>query len=355
MAARSLQEPIRIAMLGCGGLGKAAAQIIGMKRECRLVAICDSTGYALDPDGLDTETLAALTTDIASGYRRPARRSPLAARSAAAGVATASGLDIAAADDPLQELLERAELFDAVFVALPNLPNEFIPSVTQRFLRRSTGLVYVDVLKRTGAVAQMYALDDQVQRARSVYLTGCGATPGLLSAAAVLAAQSFITVESVEIWWGVGIANWAQHKATIREDIAHLPGYTVERAKAMTDAEVDALLEQTNGRLELHHMEHADDLLLERAGVVDRRAQVEVGGVMDTRHARKPVTTTMTLTGITFEGRRSSHRFVLGDETTMAANVIGPALGYLKRGAWLRDRGVHGVFGSTEVLPMVMR
>ena len=55
------------------------------------------------------------------------------------------------------------------------------------------------------------------------------------------------------------------------------------------------------------------------------------------------------------EGKRSSHKFILGDETTMAANVIGPALGYLKRGVWLKARGLYGVFGSTEFLPMVVR
>ena len=76
---------------------------------------------------------------------------------------------------------------------------------------------------------------------------------------------------------------------------------------------------------------------------------------MDTRHAKKPVSTTMTLTGITYEGKRASHRFILGDETTMAANVIGPALGYLKRGVWLKQHGLFGVFGSTEFLPMLVR
>jgi hypothetical protein len=177
----------------------------------------------------------------------------------------------------------------------------------------------------------------------------------MLAAAAVLAAQSFIDVEKVDIWWGVGIANWDAYKATIREDIAHLPGYTLERAMAMSDEEIDALLERTNGLLELRRMEHADDLLLQRVGVVDRLDQVEVGGVMDTRHPKKPVSTTMTLTGLTFEGKRSSHKFILGDETTMAANVIGPALGYLKRGVWLKARGLFGVFGCTEFLPIVVR
>jgi len=177
----------------------------------------------------------------------------------------------------------------------------------------------------------------------------------ILAAAAVLAAQSFIEVERVDIWWGVGIANWEAYKATIREDIAHLPGYTVERAKAMTDAEVETLLARTNGLLELRRMEHADDFLLQRVGVVESLDQVEVGGVMDTRHPKKPVSTTMTLTGTTFEGKRSSHTFILGDETTMAANVIGPALGYLKRGVWLKAHELFGVFGCTEFLPMVVR
>ncbi len=76
---------------------------------------------------------------------------------------------------------------------------------------------------------------------------------------------------------------------------------------------------------------------------------------MDTRSAQKPVSTTMTLTGITFEGRRSQHRSILGDETSMAANVCGPALGYLKRAEWLRKRGVFGVFGSAEMMPMVVK
>ena len=123
----------------------------------------------------------------------------------------------------------------------------------------------------------------------------------------------------------------------------------------MSDSEVERLLEETSGKLTLRNMEHADDLLLQRSAVVEHLDQVEVGGVMDTRSPRKPVSTTMTLTGITFEGKRASHRFVLGDETTMAANVLGPMLGYLKRAIWLRDKGIHGVFGSTDFMPMPLR
>ena len=379
------QGRMRVAVLGAGGLGKAAARIMSMKREVCLSAICDSRGIAASAEGLPGEAVAGLSGDLVEGVQRwqedgedaagpvgrPARSNGVG------GVATLTAVEARPStslgtvlseprlqagrvearhcDDPIGEVLGMADRLDAVLVALPNLPNEFIPGVMARFASAGASLAFVDVLKRTRAVEQMFGLDPQVKAAQSVVMTGCGATPGMLAAAAVLAAQSFIEVEKVDIWWGVGIANWDAYKATIREDIAHLAGYTVERAKAMSDAEVEALLAQTDGLLELREMEHADDLLLARVGVVDERSQVEVGGVMDTRRPRKPVSTTMTLTGRTFEGKRASHTFILGDETTMSANVIGPALGYLKRALWLKAHGLFGVFGSTEFLPMVVR
>ncbi len=341
-------SPIRVAVLGAGGLGRAACRIIGFKRELRLVAICDSKGFLASPEGLSCSRLAEGSGDLVSAYHA-------AASSRSQGPSAASVLTAEHCDDPLQAVIDMADEIDGLVVTLPNMPNAFIPSVIERFLRANASLVSVDVLKRTTAVKQMLTLDPLVKEARSVVMTGCGATPGLLSAAAVLAAQSFIEIERVDIWWGVGIANWEAYKATIREDIAHVPGFNVEKANAMTDADVETYLAKTDGILELHHMEHADDVLLQRVGVVQSPEQVEVGGIMDTRHPKKPVSTTMTLTGITFDGKRASHRFILGDETTMAANVVGPALGYLKRGLWLRDRGLFGVFGATEVLPMVVR
>ncbi|MBI2173911.1 MAG: saccharopine dehydrogenase-like oxidoreductase [Candidatus Omnitrophica bacterium] len=344
--------PIRVAVLGAGGLGKAAAQIIGMKRELQLSAICDSHGVVVSSEGLCAQTFANLSGDLVEGFRAAEADGQVSKNG---GVRTVTEAEAFHCSNPIGEILERAKNLDAILIALPNLPNEFIPDVIRRFAQETESLVFVDVLKRTRAVELLFELDPLVRQAQSVVLTGCGATPGLLTAAAVLAAQSFIEVEQINIWWGVGISNWDAYKATIREDIAHLPGYGVERAKAMTDAEIEALLNQTQGLLELRHMEHADDVLLRRVGVVDSVDQVEVGGVMDTRHPKKPVSTTMTLTGRTFEGKRSSHQFVLGDETTMAANVIGPALGYLKRGLWLKSRGLFGVFGSTEFLPMIVR
>ena len=347
-------RPIRLAVLGAGGLGRAACRILAQKRDFRLTGICDSKGIVVSGTGLDLQRLAAGSGDLVASYDAHAD-APLRRAAQSGGTAIADAVIAEHCADPLGAMVEHAAEFDAVLITLPNMPNEFIPGTVERFVRRASGLVFADVLKRTRAVEQMFDLDEAVRASGGVVLTGCGATPGLLTAAAVLAAQSFISVEKVDIWWGVGIANWETYKATIREDIAHVPGYSVERARAMSDAEIEAFLDKTNGLLELHQMEHADDVLLERVGVVDSQDQIEVGGVMDTRHAKKPVSTTMTLTGITYEGKRTSHRFILGDDTTMAANVIGPALGYLKRALWMRERGLFGVFGSTDVMPMVAR
>ena len=148
----------------------------------------------------------------------------------------------------------------------------------------------------------------------------------------------------------MGIANWEAYRATIREDIAHLPGYDVPTAQKMTDAEVEALLDQTNGILTLENMEHADDLMLELAGVCPRD-RVSVGGVVDTRNPKKPLSTNVQVTGRTFEGKISTHTFTLGDETSMAANVCGPAFGYLKAGKYLHDRGIYGILTAAEVMP----
>lgn len=322
-----------VAVLGTGGLGKVAARIIGMKSSMKLAAVCDSKGYAYAENGLDAETVAKLVgTEAVCNIPQYGHTSK----------------------DSLGEIIKLADKIDAIFVALPNLPNDFIPNVVKRFVEGGYRGVWSDALKRTPAMEMMFGLDDLLKQAQGVYITGAGATPGLLTAAAVIAAQSFTKVEHVNIWWGVGIPNWEDYKATIREDIAHLPGYNVEKAKAMSDAEIEQLLNSRSGRLELHQMEHADDLLLTRVGVVERRDQVEVGGIIDTRSSKKPVSTTMTLTGYTFEGKKSSHRFILGDETSMGANVVGPALGYLARAVWLKEHKIYGVFGSTEFMPMVV-
>jgi len=320
---------MKIAILGAGGLGKAAARILAHKQSHTLVAIADADGFAFDADGLDARAIGDVKVGGSVASLPQGKRS----------------------DDSIGDIIRLKDEFDGVFLALPNLPNDFIPGVVQRFAGGGFQGALVDALKRTRAMEMVFALDPLLQQSRCTFLSGCGATPGLLTAAAALAAQSFVEIESVHIWWGVGIARWDDYKATIREDIAHLPGFDVDSAKALSDSEVELLLAKTEGKLTLHDMEHADDVMLERAGVCGRE-QVSVGGVMDTRSAQKPVSTTMTLRGRTFDGHTSEHRFILGDETSMAANVCGTALGYLSRAHWLKQRGVYGVFGSAEMMPL---
>ena len=214
--------------------------------------------------------------------------------------------------------------------------------------------VLVDALKRTSALEMMLLKQDSLQKSGITYLTGCGATPGLLTAAATIAAQSFHQVHQVEITFGVGIANWESYKATIREDIGHLADYTIEQARTMSDREVETLLEERSGLLKLENMEHADDLMLERLGICSRE-QVKVGGVVDTRNAKKPLSTNVRVTGRTFEGKISTHTFTLGDETSMAANVCGPAFGYLKTGYSLYQRQQYGIFTAAEVMPQFVK
>ncbi|HEY9649038.1 MAG TPA: saccharopine dehydrogenase-like oxidoreductase, partial [Coleofasciculaceae cyanobacterium] len=226
--------------------------------------------------------------------------------------------------------------------------------VARQFIQSGWRGVLVDALKRTSAVEQLLDLQDELQSAGITYMTGCGATPGLLTAAAALAAQSYAEIHSVKITFGVGIANWEAYRATIREDIAHLPGYDVEQANKMSDAEVEALLERTNGILTLENMEHADDVMLELAGICPRD-RVTVGGVVDTRNPKKPLSTNVQVTGRTFEGKISTHTFTLGDETSMAANVCGPAFGYLKTGISLHQRGIYGLFTAAEVMPQFVQ
>jgi hypothetical protein len=322
-------KPVRVGVLGFGGLGQAAARVLAPKREMLWVAAADHKGYAYDSQGLNPNTcIATYQSQGSVGYVEP--------------MGTLSHHSI-------QELIETAAV-DGHFLALPNLPNTFMASVARQFMQAGWQGVLVDALKRTSAVEQLLELREELQAAGITYMTGCGATPGLLTAAAALAAQSYAEIHSVKITFGVGIANWEAYRATIREDIAHLPGYNVERAQSMSDAEVEALLDETKGILCLENMEHADDVMLELAGICPRD-RVTVGGVVDTRNPKKPLSTNVQVTGRTFEGKISTHTFTLGDETSMAANVCGPAFGYLKAGISLHQRGIYGLFNAAEVMP----
>ena len=325
---------LKVGILGFGGLGQAAAKLLSSKQEMQLVVAADKEGFAYDRNGLNaSEAIAAYQSRGSLGYLE------------ASGILT---------QDSIAEAIATAQDVDGYFLALPNLPNTFMASVAKQFIASGWKGVLVDAIKRTSAVEQMIALAPELEAAGITYMSGCGATPGLLTAAAAIAAQSFAEVHQVEITFGVGIANWNAYRATIREDIAHMSGYTVDMAQAMTDAEVEALLEKTNGLISLENMEHADDIMLERVGICDRD-RVTVGGVVDTRNPKKPLSTNMKLTGRTFEGKISTHTFTLGDETSMAANVCGPAFGYLKAGQKFHQRGIYGLMTAAEVMPLFVK
>jgi len=326
-------KQINVGVLGFGGLGQAAARVIAPKKEMLWVAAADQKGYAYHAEGLDPISCSKIYQSQGSlGYLEP--------------YGTLSS-------NSIEELISKASV-EGYFLALPNLPNTFMADVARAFIASGWQGVLVDAMKRTSAVEQLLQLKDELQQAGITYMTGCGATPGLLTAAAALAAQSYTEIHSVKITFGVGIANWEAYRATIREDIAHLPGYDVERARAMTDAEVEALLDQTNGIITLENMEHADDVMLELAGICPRD-RVTVGGVVDTRNPKKPLSTNVKVTGRTFEGKISTHTFTLGDETSMAANVCGPAFGYLKAGVTLHRRGIYGLFTAAEIMPQFVQ
>jgi hypothetical protein len=334
MITANIAPAIRVGVLGFGGLGQAAAKVLAGKSQMNLVAVADQKGYAYAAEGLNfKDCITTYQSQGSVGYLEPI------------GNLT---------NNSIQDLIDSTQPVDGYFLALPNLPNDFIPSVARQFIQSGWRGVLVDAIKRTSAVEQLIAMKDELQAAGITYMTGCGATPGLLTAAAALAAQSYAEIHQVEITFGVGIANWEAYRATVREDIGHMPGYTVEVARAMTDAEVEALLDKTNGVLTLTNMEHADDLMLELAGIVDRD-RVTVGGVVDTRNPKKPLSTNVKVTGRTFEGKISTHTFTLGDETSMAANVCGPAFGYLKAGMQLHQRGIHGIFTAAEIMPQFVK
>ncbi|MGB3535300.1 MAG: saccharopine dehydrogenase-like oxidoreductase [Microcoleaceae cyanobacterium] len=330
----STQRPIGVGVLGFGGLGQAAIRVLAPKQQMHLLAAADKKGYAYSATGLNPdECISIYQTQGSLGYLEP--------------YGTLS-------NNSITELIEQAEAVDGYFLALPNLPNTFMASVAKQFIQSGWRGVLVDAIKRTSAVEQLLELKSDLQAAGITYLTGCGATPGLLTAAAAIAAQSYAEIHRVKITFGVGIANWEAYRATIREDIGHLPGYTIEQARAMSDEEVATLLDQTNGILTLENMEHADDIMLELAEICDRD-RVTVGGVVDTRNPKKPLSTNVQITGRTFEGKISTHTFTLGDQTSMAANVCGPAFGYLKAGVALHQQGIYGLLTAAEVMPKFVR
>jgi hypothetical protein len=322
---------MRLAILGSGGLGRGMLTFLPHRPHVQWVGMADSQGYVYNANGLDPAVLTPLKT--VADY-------------------PAYGHD---SEKAILDLLQQhGQDIDALFVALPNLPVGFYAEVANMIATQTPFQgVIVDALKRTSAVEAMMAVDATLKAHHILYITGAGATPGLLTTAASVAAQSFANVTRVDIRFGVGIANWEQYRATIREDFLHMKGFDAARVMAMTDDEIAAELDARNGLIELVDMEHADDIILEMAGVCPRDC-VHVGGVVDTRNAKKPVSTTVTITGNTVRGETASHTFTLSDATTMTDNVCGTALGFMTSGIYMWQQvGTAGLLTSASLMPMV--
>ncbi|MDG5778079.1 transcriptional regulator [Haloarculaceae archaeon H-GB2-1] len=348
-------DDISFAVLGTGGIGRRTLEVSTQTDGVTPVAACDRHGIAVDHDGLDVEELLAATEGNVDSDPNPADDARAdggaAVKQAGEDVGVVASAQAEPTETPIEDVIDESEAIDAVLMALPNLEHDFIPRVGERFADAGYEGVLVDVLKRSRVIGM---LDDRAERFEEsgiTFVCGAGATPGFLTGAAALAAQSFVEVEEVDIWWGVGLkSGYEDNRGTVREDIAHLDGYDLETARNLSDEEIEEIVDEHDGRLEFHDMEHADDVLLERAGICDAE-DVHVGGILDVRSDEKPTTTTVSVTGTTFDGETGTNTFQLDDDTCMAANVNGPALGYVKAGVRRNRAGEYGVFGPADLMP----
>ncbi|TYL36129.1 transcriptional regulator [Natronococcus pandeyae] len=354
-------DEVTFAVLGTGGIGRRALEVSQHKEALTPVAACDRHGTAIDFDGLDVDELLAATEgnidseprdgDVATDGGAATAESEGGVKQHGEDEGVVASEQARPSADPIQDVIDRGEEIDAVLLALPNYEHDFIPRVADRFLEGDYSGVLIDVLKRSRVIDMLDERTETFEEQGITFICGAGATPGLLTGAAALAAQSFVEVTDVDIWWGVGLkSGYEDNRGTVREDIAHLPEYDIETARDLSDAEIEAIIDDHEGAIEFEDMEHADDVLLERAGVCDAE-DVTVGGILDVRSDEKPTTTTVSVTGTTFDGETATNTFRLDDATSMEANVNGPALGYLKAGVRRNRAGEYGVFGPAELMP----
>ncbi|AFK20913.1 transcriptional regulator (plasmid) [Haloferax mediterranei ATCC 33500] len=350
-------DEINFAVLGTGGIGRRTLEVSTYKDGLTPVAACDRHGVAVNHDGLDVEEILDATEGNIAGDGTGDTEDKRVTDGGAAVKQHGDGAGIVASaqgtstETPIDEIIAESDEIDAVLLALPNLEHDFIPRIAERFAEAEFEGVLIDVLKRSRVIGMLDDREETLVESGITFVCGAGATPGLLTGAAALAAQSFVEVEEVEIWWGVGLkSGYEDNRGTVREDIAHLDGYDIETAREMDESEIEAVIEEHDGVLEFNDMEHADDVLLERAGICDAE-DVTVGGILDIRKDEKPTTTTVRVTGRTFDGKRGTNTFQLDDATSMAANVNGPALGYLKSAVRRNRAGDYGVFGPAELMP----
>jgi hypothetical protein len=351
-------DDIDFAVLGTGGIGRRTLEVSQDTGGVTPVAACDRHGVAIDRSGLDVDELLDATegnvdsqTGGASSGGDAATDGGAAVKQHGADRGVVASEQARPTETPIDDVIDASDAVDAVLIALPNFEHDFIPRVADRFVDGGYAGVLVDVLKRSRVIGMLDERAGAFDDAGITFVSGAGATPGFLTGAAALAAQSFVEVHEVEIWWGVGLkSGYEDNRGTVREDIAHLDGYDIETARDMSDTEIEAVIEEHDGVIEFHDMEHADDVLLERAGVCDAE-DVTVGGILDVRSDEKPTTTTVRVTGETFDGETGTNTFRLDDATPMAANVNGPALGYTKAGVVRNRAGEYGVFGPAELMP----
>lgn len=321
----------KVAILGLGGMGIAAAQIIDMDDNLSLVAIADVSGCAINPSGLDVKELLVAHREGVTIGNMPK-----------VGVRT---------EKPIKTVLEHQENIDAMLLCLPSVPHSFIPQAVAQIVQNGYKGVLVDILDQTPAIEGLYSMKDSIAGAGILYITGCGCTPGMLTAVAALAAHSFVEVLRAEIYFGVGIANYVNRdEASLREVMSGLKHLSVAKISAMSKQDLQQELDNLGGVIEVNGLPHGDDLLLEVSGVTQRQ-NVEVGGKVDTTQDKKPVSTQIEIRGRTFDGCLTSHRFILGDDSSMAANTAGPAVGYLRGGLKLFQKGLTGLWNACELMP----
>ncbi len=323
---------IQTAVIGVGGIGGAVARIMSKKSGFQVVALADKKDLAVNPEGLNVEKVLQIRANKGSLAAVPD-----------------FGFE---SKDCLASLLEKIPNLPALVLCTPSIPHNLVVQQVKRLVDLGFKGAMVDVLDQTGALAQLLPLDEFIQKSKITYVTGAGCTPGLLTAGAALMAHSFIKVLNITIYFGVGIANYLDRdEASLREVLAGVNKMGAEAAAKLTREEILSLLRERNGILEVKGLAHGDDLLLERSGIA-RRNEVEVGGRVDTTKDKKPVSTRVTVRGITFDGRETEHTLTLGDETSMFANTAGPAIGYLGRAVDFHNKGVFGLFGSTDLMPL---
>jgi len=326
---------IRAAVLGMGGIGRAAAALMAQKDGILVVGLADKDEVAIDRSGLDV-------VKILAGLERGGQ------------LADFSKME-SAAKNPLEQLLEASLGLDAILLCIPSIPHSLIPNLISDVIDMGFKGAMVDVLDQSGAIEKLIKIENKIFDAAITYVTGAGCTPGLLSAAAALLSHSFSKVDQITIHFGVGIANYLEKdEASLREVLAGFNDLGVQKAERMSKAEIAQILQQQNGVIDVGGLDHGDDVLLARSNIV-KKEQVEVGGRVDTNRSVKPVPTTVCVEGKTFEGIPSSHLVTLGNDTSMFANTAGPAVGYLARAVSLNQRGLWGLYASTDLMPQFVK